>query len=91
MTLLDAKGKAVWTAKPGGYLFAPTAVADLDGDGSPELVRSEFPWATLVEPGANLGFGSAVNLVAERSRSDWIAPSNADVELSNNASTLRFE
>jgi outer membrane protein assembly factor BamB len=36
--LLDAKGKPVWTVKPGGYLFAPTAVADLDGDGSPEIV-----------------------------------------------------
>ena len=38
VALLDAKGKAIWTAKPGGYLFAPTAVADLDGDGSPEIV-----------------------------------------------------
>jgi len=38
VALLDAKGKEVWKAKPGGYLFAPTAVADLDGDGSPEVI-----------------------------------------------------
>lgn len=38
VSLLDAKGMPVWSIKPGGYLFAPTAVADLDGDGSPEIV-----------------------------------------------------
>jgi N-acetylglucosaminyl-diphospho-decaprenol L-rhamnosyltransferase len=54
-------------------------------DGSPELVRSAFGWATLVEPGENLGFGPAVNLVAERTESDWIAPANADVELTPGA------
>jgi outer membrane protein assembly factor BamB len=38
VALLDAKGKEIWKVKPGGYLFAPTAAADLDGDGSPEIV-----------------------------------------------------
>jgi GT2 family glycosyltransferase len=50
-------------------------------DGSRELVRRRFPWASLVEPGENLGFGRAVNVVAERTASDWIAAANADVEL----------
>src|SRR5204862_3973541 len=36
--LLDTTGKEVWTRQVGGYLFAPTAAADLDGDGRPELV-----------------------------------------------------
>jgi outer membrane protein assembly factor BamB len=36
--LLDGAGKELWTRNPGGYLFGPTAVADLDGDGSPEIV-----------------------------------------------------
>jgi GT2 family glycosyltransferase len=48
-------------------------------DGSPDLVRSDFGWATLHEPGGNLGFGRAVNAVAERTDSEWIAPSNADI------------
>lgn len=50
-------------------------------DGSAAMVRSEAPWATLVEAGANLGFGAAVDLVAERTESPWLAPANADVAL----------
>ncbi|MDQ3741613.1 MAG: glycosyltransferase family 2 protein [Actinomycetota bacterium] len=50
-------------------------------DGSPDLVRERHPWVTLVEPGENLGYGRAVNLVAERTSSPWFAPSNADVAL----------
>jgi N-acetylglucosaminyl-diphospho-decaprenol L-rhamnosyltransferase len=50
-------------------------------DGSPELVRQEFPWSTLTEAGENLGFGSAVNEVASRTESPWLAPANADVAL----------
>lgn len=50
-------------------------------DGSPALVRERHPWVTLVEPGANLGYGRAVNLVAARTRTPWVAASNADVAL----------
>jgi N-acetylglucosaminyl-diphospho-decaprenol L-rhamnosyltransferase len=50
-------------------------------DGSPDLVRERFGWATLEEPGENLGYGRAVNLVAERSDTPWLAAANADVEL----------
>ena len=48
----------------------PAAVVVVDNgssDGSVELVRSEFPEVALVETGANLGFGPALNrAVAER-------------------------
>ena len=50
-------------------------------DGSPDMVCSDHPWATLVTPGRNLGFGVAVNLVAERTRGSWLAAANADVAL----------
>ena len=50
-------------------------------DGSPDLVRERFPWVELVEPGENLGFGPAVNLVARRTEAAWIAPANSDIEL----------
>ena len=50
-------------------------------DGSTEAVRAHAPWATLVEPGENLGFGRAVNLVARRSGSEWLAAANADIAL----------
>lgn len=50
-------------------------------DGSRELVKSRFPWVTLREPATNLGFGRAVNLVADETSSPWLAPANADLEL----------
>ena len=37
LTLLDAKGQPIWTKQPGGYLFAPTTLTDVDGDGSLEI------------------------------------------------------
>jgi GT2 family glycosyltransferase len=50
-------------------------------DGSPELVRDEHGWARLLELERNVGFGAAVNLVAERTATPWLAPANADVEV----------
>jgi GT2 family glycosyltransferase len=50
-------------------------------DGSPELVRERFGWVELVTSDENLGFGRAVNLVAERTASEWVAPANADIAL----------
>jgi N-acetylglucosaminyl-diphospho-decaprenol L-rhamnosyltransferase len=58
-------------------------VDNASSDGSPELVRDEFPWAQLVASDENLGFGRAVNAVAERTESDWIAPANADAKPSS--------
>jgi GT2 family glycosyltransferase len=50
-------------------------------DGSAALVRDEFAWATLIEPGENLGYGRGVNIVAERTSTPWLAAANADVEI----------
>jgi N-acetylglucosaminyl-diphospho-decaprenol L-rhamnosyltransferase len=59
------------------------------GDGSAQAARDQAPWATVLEPGANLGFGRAVNLVAARTRGPWLLCANADVELEPDAlSTL---
>lgn len=54
-------------------------VDNASSDGSAEMVRERFGWVELVASQDNLGFGAAVNLVAERSESEWIAPANADV------------
>lgn len=54
-------------------------------DGSPELVAGEFPWVHLLVPVENLGFGRAVNLVASRTATPWIAPANADTQVSPGA------
>jgi GT2 family glycosyltransferase len=60
-------------------------VDNASSDGSADMVRAEFDWAHLVEPGRNIGFGPAVNLVAERTDGEWIAVANADVELTPGA------
>jgi N-acetylglucosaminyl-diphospho-decaprenol L-rhamnosyltransferase len=54
-------------------------------DGSAEAARAAAPWATVLEPGANLGFGRAVNLVAQQGRSPWLLATNADVALGTGA------
>ncbi len=53
-------------------------VDNASSDGSPAMVRERFPWVHLVESDENLGYGRAVNLVAERSDSPWLAPANQD-------------
>jgi GT2 family glycosyltransferase len=50
-------------------------------DASAEAARAYAPWARLVEPGENLGFGRAVNLVVGRSQSEWLLVANADIAL----------
>jgi len=50
-------------------------------DGSADLVRERFGWARLIASPENLGFGRAVNLVAQQTSSDWLATANADVAL----------
>lgn len=54
-------------------------------DGSPDLVRDEHPWATLLERPDNPGFGAAVNDVAARRPSDWVVAANADIALTPGA------
>ena len=54
-------------------------------DDSAALVRERFPWVELIGSDRNLGFGAAVNLVAARTDTAWIAPANADVVLEDGA------
>jgi len=54
-------------------------------DGSPEMVAERHPWARLVRPENNLGFGRAVNLVARATSAPWIAAANADIALTDRA------
>ena len=50
-------------------------------DGSAAAARAQAPWARVLTPGANLGFGRAVNLVAAQTRGTWLIAANADVAL----------
>jgi N-acetylglucosaminyl-diphospho-decaprenol L-rhamnosyltransferase len=60
-------------------------VDNASSDGSADMARERFPWASLVASEDNLGFGAAVNLVANQTASPWIAPANADIRLAPGA------
>jgi GT2 family glycosyltransferase len=60
-------------------------VDNASSDGSPELVRDGYPWVKLIASQVNLGFGAAVNEVAARTDSQWVAPANADTRLTEAA------
>lgn len=49
-------------------------------DGSLEAARTTAPWARVLDAGANLGFGSAINRAAEDSQTRWLVAANADLE-----------
>jgi GT2 family glycosyltransferase len=54
-------------------------------DGSPEMVRDQFPWVSLIASQENVGYGAAVNMVAARTQTDWIAAANEDIEVRRGA------
>jgi GT2 family glycosyltransferase len=56
-------------------------VDNASSDGSADAARERAPWAEVLDAGENLGFGRAVNLVAERTASQWLACANADIAL----------
>jgi GT2 family glycosyltransferase len=56
-------------------------VDNASSDGSADLVRERHSWAELIASQDNLGFGAAVNRVAERSAADWLLIANADIAL----------
>ena len=64
------------SARPG---TATVTVADNDSrDGSPELVEADFPEATLLRTGANLGFSGGNNRVLETFTTDYVLLLNSD-------------
>jgi GT2 family glycosyltransferase len=56
-------------------------IDNASSDGSAEMVATEFPWVQLIASEENLGFGRAVNEVARRTSSPWLAPANADISV----------
>ncbi|HKG36829.1 MAG TPA: glycosyltransferase family 2 protein [Solirubrobacterales bacterium] len=56
-------------------------VDNASSDGSADMVRERFPWVKLITAEENLGFGPAVNLVAARTATPFLAAANADIEV----------
>jgi GT2 family glycosyltransferase len=60
-------------------------VDNASSDGSPDMVREQHPWVRLIASKENLGYGRAINLVAERTSTPWLGLGNADVALREGA------
>lgn len=54
-------------------------------DDSPAAARQAAPWAQVIEPGDNVGFGRAINIVARQTTCRWILAANADIALAPDA------
>jgi len=64
-----------------GEAILEVIVADNgSGDGSPDMVRAEFPAVRLVETGGNVGFGRANNLALGGARGRFFCLLNSDAE-----------
>jgi len=56
-------------------------VDNASSDGSAALVRAAFPWLTVVETGANLGFAAGANHGAARAQGDVLVFLNPDARV----------
>lgn len=67
-------------------------VVDNDSkDGSPEMIKNEFPQVKLIESKENLGFGRANNLAIRQSNAKYVFLLNTDTILINNAVKILFD
>jgi GT2 family glycosyltransferase len=66
---LEGAGADVWV------------IDNASSDDSADAARQAAPWAHVVDAGSNLGFGAAVNAVAERTGGEWLLAANADIAL----------
>jgi GT2 family glycosyltransferase len=55
-------------------------VDNASDDGSAEMVGERFRWVRLLAFEENLGFGPAVDEVADRTSTAWVAAANSDLE-----------
>lgn len=74
-----------------GGLADVWVVDNASSDGSADLVRERYDWVNLIASDDNLGFGPALNLVANRTKSDWLILANADIAIHPGALQVLLE
>ncbi len=76
---IDVLGRCLATLAPGQESGLEVVVVDNgSADGSPGMVRRDFGWVTLLETGANLGFGGGVNRGAATTAREFLLVLNPD-------------
>lgn len=59
-------------------------VVDNDSeDGSPEMIKKDFKWASLIRSGGNLGFSAGNNMALRQVKSKYVALLNSDTEFTD--------
>lgn len=56
-------------------------------DGTPDMIRTEFPWVRLMVNQENLGFGRANNIALREVETEYAFLLNSDAELTRDAAT----
>ena len=81
--LRELLGKTLYSLKPDADagLVEVWVVDNASTDGSAQMVRERFPWVSLIACEENVGYGAAVNLVGERTDTEWLAAANEDIEV----------
>ena len=74
-----------------GVEFEAIVVDNASTDGSPLMVRQEFPKAVLIENERNLGFGAANNKALAVAKGKYVFYLNSDTLLLNDAAAIFFE
>ena len=65
-----------------GNLSVETIVVDnASSDGTPEMIRAQFPEVTLLETGANLGFAGGNNVGIQKASGNYVCLINSDVNV----------
>jgi GT2 family glycosyltransferase len=68
-----------------GYSAEVWVVDNASSDGSPEMVREQFPWVKLIENGENVGFARANNQAIRRSSGAYLLLLNSDTAVKPHA------
>ena len=66
-------------------------VDNASSDGSPQMIKEEFPQVKLIESPENLGFGRANNIAIKQSDAKYCFLLNTDTVLVNNAVKILFD
>ncbi len=66
-------------------LHEVVVVDNASRDGTPELVRSKYPWVKVIESGANMGFGRGCNLGLRDAQTRYGLLLNPDASLPEDA------
>ena len=78
--------QSLWERQAEGEANLEIIVADNHStDGSPDMVRAEFPAARVIETGENLGFGRANNAALSEASGRYFCLVNSDAEVLHGA------